>query len=126
MDQFDEQTNIWRLAEQHGIDRRWLRRMALRLIAEIAPTCADSDEARSNWVAALQRAVTGLGLSYGEGVTVTSYFRRPPNAEWAQFLQPRADLATIAWATIHEAKGSQHNGVCVVIPTQLFLTHLGH
>lgn len=116
MGKFEEQTSIGRLAEQHGIDRRWLRRMALRLIGEIAATCADSDEARSNWVSALQRAVTGLGLSYGEDITVTSYFRRPPNAEWAQFLQPRADLATIAWATIHEAKGSQHNGVCVVIP----------
>jgi ATP-dependent DNA helicase UvrD/PcrA len=47
---------------------------------------------------------------------VTNYFRRPPNAEWSQFLQPRADLAAIAWATIHEAKGSEHEGVCVVIP----------
>jgi superfamily I DNA/RNA helicase len=116
MGKFEDQVSIGRLVEQHGIDRRWLRRMALRLIADIAPTCTDSDDARRNWIAALQRAVTDLGLTFGEDITVTSYFRRPSNTEWAQFLQPRADLATIAWATIHEAKGSQHNGVCVVIP----------
>jgi DNA helicase-2/ATP-dependent DNA helicase PcrA len=116
MGKFEEQSSIARLVEQHGIDRRWLRRMALQLIAKLPPTCANSDEARNSWVLALQAAVTALGLTYSEGVTATNYFRRPPSAEWSQFLQPRADLAAIAWATIHEAKGSEHNGVCVVIP----------
>lgn len=116
MGKFEEQSSVVRLAEQHGIDRRWLRRMALRLISQLPPTCANSDEARSRWVLALQAAVTALGLAYGQGITVTNYFRRPPNGEWSQFLQPRADLAAVAWATIHEAKGSEHNGVCVVIP----------
>jgi ATP-dependent exoDNAse (exonuclease V) beta subunit len=55
-------------------------------------------------------------LTYGEGVTATGYFRMPPRPEWSQFLHPRADLTAIAWATIHEAKGSEHGGVCVVIP----------
>ncbi|ARP98107.1 UvrD-helicase domain-containing protein [Pseudorhodoplanes sinuspersici] len=116
MGKFEEQSSVARLVEQHGIDRRWLRRMALRLISQLPPTCANSDDARSGWVVALQTAVTALNLSYGAGVTVTTYFRRPPNTEWGQFLQPRADLAAISWATIHEAKGSEHNAVCVVIP----------
>lgn len=116
MGKFEEQSSIARLAEQHSIDRRWLRRMALRLITQLPPTCANSDEARNSWVLALQAAVTALGLTYSEGVTPTNYFRRPSSAEWSQFLQPRAGLAAIAWATIHEAKGSEHSGVCVVIP----------
>jgi DNA helicase-2/ATP-dependent DNA helicase PcrA len=116
MGRFEEQSSVARLAEQHGIDRRWLRRMALRLITQLPPTCTNSDESRNGWVLALQAAVTALNLTYGQGVTVTSYFRRPASGEWSQFLQPRADLAAVAWATIHEAKGSEHNGVCVVIP----------
>jgi DNA helicase-2/ATP-dependent DNA helicase PcrA len=116
MGKFEEQSSVAHLVEQHGIDRRWLRRLALGLISQLPPTCANSDDARNGWVVALQTAVTALRLPFGDGVTVTTYFRRPPSAEWSQFLQPRADLAAIAWATIHEAKGSEHNGVCVVIP----------
>jgi hypothetical protein len=44
------------------------------------------------------------------------YFRMPPRPEWSRFLHPRADLAAVAWATIHEAKGSERGGVCVVVP----------
>jgi hypothetical protein len=68
-------------------------------------------------VAALRNAVTNLALTFGAGVTVARYFRMPPNAEWSQFLRPRADLAVVTWATIHEAKGSEHGAVCVVIPS---------
>ena len=64
----------------------------------------------------MRDAVTSLALTFGAGVTVTRYFRMPPHAEWGQFLQPRADLAAVTWATIHEAKGSEHGAVCVVIP----------
>jgi ATP-dependent exoDNAse (exonuclease V) beta subunit len=68
-------------------------------------------------VTGLRNAVTNLALTVGAGVTVTRYFRMPPNAEWSQFLRPRADLAVVRWATIHEAKGSEHGAVCVVIPS---------
>ncbi|MGO9741975.1 MAG: UvrD-helicase domain-containing protein [Roseiarcus sp.] len=112
----EEQTSIARITEQHGIDRRWLRRIALQLVTRLSPACADSDDGRGAWIDALHNAVAGLALTFGEGVTATRYFRKPHGPEWSQFLHPRAHLATIAWATIHEAKGSEHGGVCVVIP----------
>ena len=47
---------------------------------------------------------------------MTGYFRTPPRPEWSQFLHPRADLTAVEWATIHEAKGTEHGAVCVVVP----------
>jgi DNA helicase-2/ATP-dependent DNA helicase PcrA len=117
MGKYEDQTSIARLAEQHGIDRRWLRRMALQLVTQLPPTCANSDEGRLGWVAALRAALTSLAVSYGAGVTAAGYFRMPPRREWSQFLQLRAGLAAVTWATIHEAKGSEHHGVCVVVPS---------
>lgn len=117
MGKYEDQTSIARLAEQHGIDRRWLRRMALQLVTQLPPTCANSDEGRLGWVAALRAALPSLALTYGAGVTAAGYFRMPPRREWSQFLQPRAGLAAVTWATIHEAKGSEHHGVCVVVPS---------
>jgi len=116
MGKFDEQVSVARAAEHHGIDRRWLRRMALQLITCLQATCINSADGRAAWAKALRDAVTGLALTYGEGVTVTSYFRMPPRPEWSQFLQPHSHLAAVKWATIHEAKGSEHGAVCVVIP----------
>lgn len=116
MGKYEEHSSIARLVEQHGMDRRSLRRLALQLISSLAPTCADSDDGRAAWIAALRGAVTGLSLTHGPGVTVTGYFRTPRRPEWSQFLHPRADLAAVAWATIHEAKGSEHGAVCVVVP----------
>jgi hypothetical protein len=116
MGKYEEQTSVARIAEQHGIDRRWLRRMALQLITRLQPTCTNSDDGRIAWVTALRGAVTNLALTYGEGVTVAGYFRMPSRSEWSQFLEPRSDLAAITWGTIHEAKGSEHGAVCVVIP----------
>jgi hypothetical protein len=116
MGQYDGQASVARAAEHHGIERRWLRRTALRLITCLQPTCADSQDGRVAWVAALRDAVTSLALTFGAGVTVTRYFRMPPHAEWSQFLRPHTNLAAVSWATIHEAKGSEHGAVCVVIP----------
>jgi DNA helicase-2/ATP-dependent DNA helicase PcrA len=90
--------------------------MTLQLMTSLAPSCADSDDGRATWVAAMRDAVTDLALTYGPGVTVAGYFRMPPRPEWSRFLHPRADLAAVAWATIHEAKGSERGGVCVVVP----------
>jgi DNA helicase-2/ATP-dependent DNA helicase PcrA len=110
------QVSVVHAAEQHGLDRRWLRRMALTLITRLPPTCADSDEGRAAWVAALRDAISSLGLAHSVGITVNGYFRTPPRPEWSHFLRPRSDLAAITWATVHEAKGSEHGAVCVVIP----------
>src|SRR5581483_5061178 len=39
MGMYEEQSSVARLVEQHGIDRRWLRRLALQLISQLPPTC---------------------------------------------------------------------------------------
>jgi DNA helicase-2/ATP-dependent DNA helicase PcrA len=98
------------------VEARVVESMTLQLMTSLAPSCADSDDGRATWVAAMRDAVTDLALTYGPGVTVAGYFRMPPRPEWSRFLHPRADLAAVAWATIHEAKGSERGGVCVVVP----------
>jgi DNA helicase-2/ATP-dependent DNA helicase PcrA len=113
---YEEHASIVRIVERHGVDRRWLRRMALQLISRLPPTCENSNDGRASWIAALRDAVTSLALNYGQGVTVSGYLRTPPRPEWSQFLHRRANLAAVVWATIHEAKGSERGGVCVVIP----------
>jgi ATP-dependent DNA helicase UvrD/PcrA len=67
MGMYEEQSSVARLVEQHGIDRRWLRRLALQQISQLPPTCANSDDARNGWVVALQTSVAALNLSYGHG-----------------------------------------------------------
>jgi hypothetical protein len=117
MGKYEGHPTVGRAAEHHGIERRWLRRTALQFIARLQPTCTNSQEGREAWVAALRDAATSLASTLGAGVTASRYFRMPPNTEWSQFLRPRADLAAVRWATIHEAKGSEHGAVCVVIPS---------
>jgi DNA helicase-2/ATP-dependent DNA helicase PcrA len=93
------QMSVAQAAEQVGLNRRWLRRMALTLITRLPPTCDDSDGGRAAWVTALRDAVTQLDLAYGVGMTVKGYFRTPPRPEWSRFLQPRAELApTVPYA----------------------------
>ncbi len=116
MGKLEDQVNAARAAEQHGIDRRWLRRVAMQLITSLPATCENSDDRRAAWVGTLREAVTALGLSYAQGLTVARYFRMPPSGDWSQFLLPGVALAPTKWATIHEAKGSEHGAVCVVIP----------
>jgi hypothetical protein len=49
---YEGHSSVARAAEYHGIDRRWLRRTALQLIARLLPTCANSQEGREAWVTA--------------------------------------------------------------------------
>ncbi|MCA1479851.1 hypothetical protein [Bradyrhizobium sp. NBAIM08] len=116
MEKYEGHFTVARAAEHHGIERRGLRRTALQLVARLQPTCANSQEGREAWVTALRDAVANLALVISPGATVARYFSMPPSAEWSRFLRPRADLDPVAWATIHEAKGSEHGAVCVVIP----------
>lgn len=116
MGKFESQINAARAAEYHAIDRRWLRRVALQLVTKLPSSCENSDDGRSGWVATLRETITALGLTYAQGMTVARYFRTPPGGDWSRFLFPGTDLTPTKWATIHEAKGSEHHAICVVIP----------
>jgi DNA helicase II / ATP-dependent DNA helicase PcrA len=102
-------------AERRGIDPRWLRRSALELISRVPRNCADTNEDRSTWIAALRQEVLRLELEYRTGATERQYFRDLANAHWQRLLM-MGDSPDIRSATIHEAKGKEYDAVCIVIP----------
>jgi DNA helicase-2/ATP-dependent DNA helicase PcrA len=40
----------------------------------------------------------------------------PPNSEWSRFLRADSNLTPTRWTTVHDAKGSEHLAVCIVVP----------
>jgi DNA helicase-2/ATP-dependent DNA helicase PcrA len=77
-------------------------------------TCADTDVERTAWITSARDAVVQLGLEFPQGITVARFFRQPPQGEWSRHLQTPV-TAGIACATVHEAKGREHDAVCVVL-----------
>lgn len=101
------------LAEQIGVNERWLRSSALRLIHGARP-----DIGRAAYAVELRRMVKGLG--WPTSVTLANLGNQlatPSEANWN-------DLAlnaptTIPWGTIHSVKGREFDAVVLVIPNQL-------
>jgi DNA helicase-2/ATP-dependent DNA helicase PcrA len=105
-----------RAVERQKIDARWLRRLAFDLVTRLPKSCSDTTESRNIWLETLRAEVQRLGLTYADGLSVASYFRRPlPSSTWASHLN-RPDNADLYCSTIHEAKGREYEAVCVVIP----------
>jgi DNA helicase-2/ATP-dependent DNA helicase PcrA len=115
MGKFAEGSTVTRSAEQHGIDRRWLRRMALTVISAVPHVCEDTDAARTAWIEALRRAVAATEIPC-DGTTPARFYPPARSAEWARCLHGTEEVASTRWTTIHDAKGSQHEAVCVVVP----------
>lgn len=115
MESIDEGDEPGSAAERRNIDRRWLRRTALELLTGLPRFCADSDQARATWVAALHQLVRNLHLPYGPGITERRYFQSRGGATWHRCLHD-ARAESLTAATIHEAKGKQYDAVCLVIP----------
>jgi len=107
--------HLTRTIRREGLDARLLRRQALSVVMGVPRACPNSDGARAIWIARLHAEVERLELDLQPGQSVRGFFRRPPNEQWSSHLQPSDDLHLIA-ATIHEAKGREYDGVCVVIP----------
>ena len=116
--QIDEGEVPSRAAERRGIDHRWLRRSALELISRVPRRCADTNDDRVAWIAALREEVRRLGLTYRAGLSERVYFPNRAGAEWQRLLVT-ANTPEIRSATIHEAKGKEYDAVCVVIPPDL-------
>ena len=107
-----------RAAERRGTDSRWLRRCALELVSRVPRSCADTNDDRTEWIAALRLEVLRLGLIYRAGMSERLYFPNRVDAEWHRLLVT-GNTPEIRSTTIHEAKGKEYDAVCVVIPPDL-------
>lgn len=122
MGKIDDNELPSRAAERQGLDKRWLRRLALQLISKIPHTCDNTDEARKAWIIALREATRNLGLAYSEGITEGQYFAPPQKKLWHSLLTI-GNESNLTGATIHEAKGKEYEAVCVVIPPDFGGSH---
>lgn len=107
--------HLLRTIERVGMDRRAHRRHALSLLMSLPIACGNADADRLAWIARVHAEIVRLSLPLPAGVTVRSFFRRPPNGQWSNHLQVPDNLG-LACAKIHEAKGREYGAVCVVIP----------
>jgi DNA helicase-2/ATP-dependent DNA helicase PcrA len=115
MGKFTEGSTVARCIEQKAIDRRWLRRMALRVMCTVPHICEDTDVARTGWIETLRGAITAAQITC-VGTSPARFYAAARNADWARCLLNPVDVAPTRWTTVHDAKGSQHDAVCVVVP----------
>jgi DNA helicase II / ATP-dependent DNA helicase PcrA len=115
MGKFADGSTVARSAEQEGVDRRWLRRMALAVISAVPQICDDTDAARAAWIERLRGAIAAAQIPCVD-TSPARFYPAARNADWARCLQNAVDVAPTRWTTIHDAKGSQHEAVCVVVP----------
>jgi DNA helicase II / ATP-dependent DNA helicase PcrA len=115
MGKFAEGSTVARSVAQEGVDRRWLRRVALAVISAVPHICDDTDAARAAWIEALRRAIIVAQIPC-IGTSPARFYSAARNADWARCLHGAPEVAPTRWTTIHDAKGSQHDAVCVVVP----------
>jgi DNA helicase II / ATP-dependent DNA helicase PcrA len=115
MGKFSDGSTVARSAEREGVDRRWLRRLALAVISALPHVCDDTGAARAAWIEVLRSAITAAQIPC-VGTSPARFYPAGRNADWARCLQNTSVVAPTRWTTIHDAKGSQHDAVCVVVP----------
>lgn len=99
-----------------GLDTRLLRRQALEFAMRLPKTCPDTDADRTAWIDCARNLVTELAILLQQGQTIRTSLPSPRNADWSKHLE-QTDVGTgLRYSTIHNAKGSEYAGVCVVIP----------
>lgn len=104
-----------RAAERHGINARWLRRIALQLALRIPRSCPDTTQGCDQWLDTLRSEIKWLRLKYAPRVSESTYLPKPKSSGWHKHLD-LADRSNLGCSTIHEAKGREYDAVCVVIP----------
>jgi hypothetical protein len=115
MNQIDGSELPRRAAERRGIDYRWLRRCALRLVSQLPRHCEATDNARGAWVETLRRTTAGLGLTIPAGRSINQFFPSRGGATWHCVFEAE-NPQQIQSSTVHDAKGKEYGAVCVVIP----------
>jgi hypothetical protein len=110
-----------------GLDVRLLRRQALELAMRLPKVCPAADVGRAAWIDCARRVVQELGIVLSPGQTVRAFLRNPGSPSWSRCLEPSATSCGLPYSTIHNAKGGEYKGVCVVVPpanAQSFTTQL--
>ncbi len=113
--------------ERLRLDRRQLRRQALEVAMRLSRICANTDDARTAWIESARTVVGSVIGPLPAGMSMARALTAPSRADWVQHLSEPATGATLRYATIHNAKGGEYSGVCVVIPpddTRQFTTGL--
>jgi len=103
-----------RVIERENLNARQLRRDALALLMHLPKSCADTDEARVSWVAAVKAETASLQLSLPAGTSIARFFGGKPKSSWTRHLTLPGNTSLLC-STIHEAKGREHEAVCVVL-----------
>jgi hypothetical protein len=119
--------SVPRTVERLGLDARLLRRQALEIATHLPKTCLDTPTDRSAWIASTRNLIQELGLILPSGQTIKTALRSPVNNNWLRHLKQADTDKKLQYATIHNAKGGEYEGVCVVIPpddTRVFTTKL--
>jgi DNA helicase-2/ATP-dependent DNA helicase PcrA len=105
-----------RAIERSGLDVRLLRRQALELAMRLPKRCPDTDRDRATWVECARNLLRELGIPIADGQTIPGFLRMPSGADWSRCLEETATSCGVPYSTIHNAKGGEYPGVCVVIP----------
>jgi DNA helicase-2/ATP-dependent DNA helicase PcrA len=111
----DEGEHILRAIERNAIDRRSFRRRIFKFLSEIPCSCANQADDVGRWIEAVRRQAIALNLELPPRTTIQGFFRTPPNISWASILAPTTEIL-LASASVHEVKGHEYDGVCLVIP----------
>ena len=83
MDKFADGSTVARSAEQEGVDRRWLRRMALAVISAVPHICDDTDAARAAWIERLRGAIAAAQIPCVD-TSPARFYPAARNADWAR------------------------------------------
>ena len=103
-----------RVADKHGIDSRWLRRCAFDVITGLPRECEPTAAARDEWIKYARELFDKLELPRQRPTAPAQFFPRPRTKTWSVPLE-RGRQPVTAFATVHQAKGTQYDAVCLVI-----------
>lgn len=100
------------MAREH-LSERLFRRRAVELTMNIPWPLGDDTDVQKEWVGYVREAVGRLNLVVPQGQSVKRFFAS--GTKWINCF-PQSSAIGVRAATIHSAKGSEYDAVCVVIP----------
>lgn len=109
-----EDIDLELMLERIESERFELRRYAVTLLDQLNPVCGSDDQSMLDWIEHARLCWDALGLPNGSGVTLKQFFRKPGKPTWVEVLNGSLGVSIMA-GTIHESKGTEYSGVCVVI-----------